>query len=503
MATRTSLLVKWFFVLLVLSFFSWKLFYLKKLGFESIPGTVEILDERNYAHAGLTFRKTGIPTAWSNLYAYKDKSLPNNKTTSFDGSSILVDGQKPSLKNISQFLYPTTVTGDVDLGKGEEQVSFVQPFMDHPLFGSIIYSLGLDGETYEQINPESYREISLYVSLLTGFLIFFSAYLISKSLLGSFFAFFYYSISPFIILSSRYSLLENIIIPLSLLALIAVLVSKKANTKHSLIYLVLAGMFSGLAFSTKEQGIFVFLGTTLIYIFIHKIKLKKYFVFLTSFLLFGLWSYIYYFFISGQFYLDLILNQSERGFFGPLNVISTVSGFRFNGFPLDGFWFFGLFSLAIFIYKQKSKEISYYLGSFFLVMLFLSGENYSWYYLPLVPFVAISSGVLLKKLFIEPSTFLSLIYFVFPFSSALYWGFSVFRSPAEVVLVYRLFLIGFFLTSFLMPKIKPIGKWGRKILWIGFMTTIFWQTYVWSFQGFEYMIGNWSKILDLLRYVQR
>jgi hypothetical protein len=500
MVTRTSLLVKWFFVLLALSFFSRKLFYLKKLGFESIPGTVEILDERNYAHAGLTFRKTGIPTAWSNLYAYKDKSLPNNKTTSFDGNSILVDGQKPNFENISQFLYPITVTGDVDLGKGEEQVTFVQPFMDHPLFGSIIYSLGLDGEKYEQINPESYREISLHVSLLTGISIFFATYLISKSLLASFFAFFYYSISPFIILSSRYSLLENVIIPLSLLVLISVLLSKTSRPKYFWIYLVLAGLFSGLAFSTKEQGIFVFIGASLIYLFSHKVKFKKYLVFLISFLLSGLWSYIYYFIIGGRFYLDLILNQSERRFFGSLNVISTASGFHFNGFPLDGFWFFGLISLTICLYKKVSKEAGYFVGSFFAVMLFLTGENYSWYYLPLVPFLAIFSGMILKKLFDKPNVFLSTLFFILPFSSSFYWGFSTFRSAHAETLVYRVSLIAFLLTPFLITRIKTQGKIAKKTVWTVFIIVAFWQTYVWSFQGFEYIIGNWDKIPELLRF---
>ena len=78
--------------LVLLAFFSKKLFYFRWIGYELIPPTTNILDEKNYVAAGYSFRKTGIPTAWSNLNSYK-KIFDEKKIT---GSSILTTLTSPS-----------------------------------------------------------------------------------------------------------------------------------------------------------------------------------------------------------------------------------------------------------------------------------------------------------------------------------------------------------------------------------------------------------------------
>ena len=97
----------------------------------------------------------------------------DNSNLSFDGISINTQGQKPNLKNKQLFNYPVTTVIDVDIGKGKETIRIVQPFFDHPIFGSWLYSLPIKNiEKFDDIKPSDYRKVSLIISVITGFSIF-------------------------------------------------------------------------------------------------------------------------------------------------------------------------------------------------------------------------------------------------------------------------------------------------------------------------------------------
>jgi len=126
--------------LVLLAFFSKKLFYFRWIGYELIPPTTNILDEKNYVAAGYSFRKTGIPTAWSNLNSYK-KIFDEKKITGvidFNNINLTFNGQEPGLKNRKLFS-PLVYVTNTDVGKGQESILLVQPFLDHSFFSGVFY----------------------------------------------------------------------------------------------------------------------------------------------------------------------------------------------------------------------------------------------------------------------------------------------------------------------------------------------------------------------------
>ncbi|MCX6724480.1 MAG: hypothetical protein NTV20_00050, partial [Candidatus Shapirobacteria bacterium] len=128
--------------LILLVFFSRKLFYFRWIGYESIPKTTVILDEKNYVAAGYSFRKTGIPTAWSNLNSYTyPKKEKTDKVIGFNNVNITVNSQEPNLKNKKLFDYPVFYVTNTDVGKGQESILLVQPFFDHSPLSGVFYSL--------------------------------------------------------------------------------------------------------------------------------------------------------------------------------------------------------------------------------------------------------------------------------------------------------------------------------------------------------------------------
>ncbi len=111
---------------ILLAFFSKKLFYFRWIGYEFIPQTTNILDEKNYVAAGYSFLKTGIPTAWSILNGYlklaKEKGVKG--VVDFNNVSLTLDGLEPSLKNKHLFNYPLYYVTNTDVGKGMDGSTF-------------------------------------------------------------------------------------------------------------------------------------------------------------------------------------------------------------------------------------------------------------------------------------------------------------------------------------------------------------------------------------------
>jgi hypothetical protein len=282
---------------MTLIFLSYKYFYTKWLGYESIPNTTDILDERNYAFAGYSFRKTGVPIGWTNMDVYKD--LADNKShfdLGFDGLNITSGGKKPNLKNMSDFNYPVYSVTDIDIGKGKDTIRLVQPFFDHPILGSYIYSLGIvnNPKNYSEIRPSDYRFVSLIVATVTGILLFLTSYLIFNNLLVSFFSLIIYSTVPIYVLSSRYALFENLLIPLYLSSISLIIYFKN---KKNILSLLLLGVVSGLAFIIKETGIYILI-YSIICLVTQKTKIKDLLFVILPFLALSLINYAYSFYLA-------------------------------------------------------------------------------------------------------------------------------------------------------------------------------------------------------------
>ncbi|HUV42633.1 MAG TPA: phospholipid carrier-dependent glycosyltransferase [Patescibacteria group bacterium] len=488
------------------------------IGYESIPSTTDIYDELNYIHAGYSFRQTGIPTAWSNLGCYLKSPGKTKQIFGFDGINIRVNGQVPNIINAKKYNYPFSVVKEIDRGKGQEHILFVQPFLDHPILGSLIYSLGIKEkyESFEQFKSEDYRAVALTISLVSGFLIFILTFLLTNEVLPSFFAFIIYSIAPSFILSSRFALLENILIPISLANLIFLFLSQKVRSKRQQeAFIILAGVFSGLALMVKELGIFLLIAN--LYILVSsRAKIKKIIYFLTPTVILGSSFYVYAFWLSPTLFNDLFFSQTSREFFGPLNLLVITKGLNFNNFPVDGFWLWGIISTA-FIKLKKRIKLNYVFvaaGSYLLTLLFFGGANYPWYYLPFIPFFSIAAGYELYK-FIKSPTIISLIvFFTLPFSTALYWGYFSLNPEKNQIALYRfciaLFVIIFgiyrqrvkisdFVFKIAKNRIKLLTKpvylsKALSFLWFTFVAVFLLKTYQWSTRAILFIIENWGNL---------
>lgn len=494
----------------LLIFSSFHFYYIKWLGYESIPDT-DIFDERDYPFVGYTFRKTGIPTGWSTMDVYKSLDQLDNKDVSFNGLSITVDNQNPNLKNTALFNYPVTYVTDVNIGKGTETIRLVQPFFDHPIFGSYLYSLGINSHvsTFDSIKPSEYRQVALYLSLATGILIFIYSFLLYQNLFISFLSFVIYSTVPTYVLMSRFALLENILVPLSLIIFsLVILFIRNKSKKSANLLLFIAGLLAALAFLTKESAIYVVM-VVILYLFNSKISYKKYLYFLCPFLFLTAIYYLYMYLLAPNLFFKLLFDQANRAFYGPLSFLSSMIGPNFKNFPKEGYWIFGLVSIFSLCYQNIKKH--FYLLTAFLsylfIFLFLGGLNYPWYSLPFLPFLVISSAFFLNNLFTSPQPLSLAIFYLLPFSSSFYWGYFTYHLNSSNYSLYRLSLI-FFVLLFIVQKYLYIKLSGKKyalgkLLWFIVLFLLFIQIKQWNLQAFQYIIANWGKLPEIFTILDK
>lgn len=478
-----TLIKKNLFFLLII-FLSFSFFYLKSIGYYLIPEN-NIFDERNYALSGYSFRKTLIPIGWSNMGPYgdlsrtKDRGGLNHVYFASNGVNLSVNGIDPNIYNKDYFKYPLAWTTELDFGKGKEHIVLVQPFLDHPILGSLIYSLNTKNiSSFEQIQPFNYRYIAIIISFITGIIL----YLVGKCLYNKWIgliSFLIYSTAPIFILTSRYALLENILIPLFLLT---VLLNYFYSKKQKSFYLIIIGIICGLSFLVKESGLFILLYSILINIK-NKLNIKKYFKIIVPFsILVGIY-YLYSIYLSSELTFKLLFAQSQRNFYGPLSLIGTLFQPGFNKFPIEGYWIFGFISLLFLITKKEPKYDFLKFGfiSYSAVYLLLGSLNYPWYSLPFIPIIVISSGIFIYEAIINNNIFQKIIILLIPVSSSFFWGYLVSNNQVNL---YRLFVL--FLSIVILIKSKKISN-------ILFILTLLFVIGL-NYRSVQYLITNWKNI---------
>jgi len=496
--------IKLIILFLAAVFISIHFFGLKRLGYEKIPSVNETFDERAYALVGYTFRTRGIPTGWSILDTYDIISFTKNDRGSlgFDGLHITANGQKPTFSNRKIFRYPATYPISTDIeGKGLETNSVVQPYADHSPLAGFIYSLGLTDEEKElsidNLEPSQYRLPTLYLSFATGILIFALSYVIYKSSIVAVSSLLIYSLAPTYIFSSRLALLENVLVPFSLASMTLLIwnVKHKACGRAGTASLAVSGLFAGFAILAKITGAAVLLaGLSILYI--HKVKIRNYFVFMAPALFVAASFYLYVLFLSPELLIGVLFNQVSRDFFGPLNFVSIIPRFSFKDFPLDGYWVWGFASLLLVSinFKKHRELVALTLGSL-VVYLFSGALNAAWYAIPFIPFMVIASGYEISKIVRKKDTVSMLLFFLLPFSSSLHWGFMVHREGIERLLVYRgliLLFMGLVLYEHFAGTIFRKHKKYLSLLWYLAIVIIFYQTIQWNVQSMQFLIENWG-----------
>jgi 4-amino-4-deoxy-L-arabinose transferase-like glycosyltransferase len=464
------------------------------IGYETVPDN-KIFDERNYALQGISLRTNGVPIGWSDIGEYTKMPAQIGETT-LSGFSILVGGVKATPSNLKSFPYPVYAVDQLDFGFGNQHLRFVQPFLDHPPLGGLIYSLGIpkNAKNFLDIKPADYRKPALYLAIITSILLFALVFQTFKNPFIATLSVIVYNSVPTYLLATRYALLENLVAPLALLMLNLLLLahglSKKRKT--SLFLIILSGLTAGLTILAKESGIGFLLGGIILLI-IYKTGRLKVFSYLGASLL-PVVTYIcwgWWFFPS--LFEKIFLINSTRKFLGSINFINIFQGVGFQNFPYDGWWIWGFISVIFLVYLGRKVAMPLtvpFLCSLFTILFFTS-INYSWYYFALIPFLAAASGYALWKLITKPDPILLATFFLFALSSSFYWGYTVFHLPPNG-LTYRI-LITFFtvagLIRIIFSKTKIIVTgWA-----IVFCLLIF-EVIKWNSFSILYIVANWGKL---------
>lgn len=473
-------------------------FYLRSVGYDHIPETYVILDERTNVWHGLSIRQSGIPAAWSNLGSYK-------KGTGGDiaGLNLSVDQKAPNLATFRDFPKPVYVLSPIYLGveRGVKHISFVQPYLDHPPLGALILSSFVSDniKTFSDLTAFQFRRASLWLGAVSGLLIFLLGWQMFNNPFIGLLAAAIYGNAPTFILLSRYALLENVLNPLMLLSINLLLLTQKSKSLR--IFLVLAGIASGLAALTKVIGWFVlFLGLILLRSW--KVSLKNSLFFVVPSISIGLLYFAWGLYLAPNLFLDIFRYQGlERGFIGSINFLVTVTRIGILNFPLDGWWIGGFLCLILVSLKKKYTPILFAASVTLFTALFFGGANYPWYFIPVIPFMCLAIAQFIWQIVINPKFISILIFFLVFVSSTFYWGYGVFQASLpstnyqQPYGLYRILLI-FFAVSGLILSIQ--SKFRKiKFLWFIFMIGVMLVLSRLNERSLYFILSNWGKLPSL------
>ncbi len=447
--------------------------------YHKTPATVDIVDEVDYAYIGYTLRQNGISNGWSMMNYYQ--TLGSQYKTKYQQATIYKNALKPNLKNIKDFNYPIYTTIETDIGKGKEHLTLVQPFVDHPPLAPLLYSLPLkDINDIGQVKPDDFRKISVYLSILNIFLFYIFTFVYTQKIVPSILSSILYSSLTGFVLSSRFALLENTIIPLSLINLTAVQLYQKNSKKF---FLYLNSLAIALALLTKLTAVYLIF--IQLYLFITKKITKKDFITIAVIVgLINLPYYIYLYYISPQLLISMFIEQSSRPFFGSLNFLISSTQLNFNNFPIDAVWLFSFISILL---TKKFKKLKTFFLIGLLSTLLLSSGNYPWYYLIFIPYLIFFLANFIYQLIVKPKLVNLMIFIIMPISSLFYWGYIVYKDN-HTQPIYRLLIILPIIVYLITKKFK------LKMVWSVIFFLILIQAYQWSFQAFQYQIANFGKI---------
>lgn len=462
---------------------------LRTPGYGSIPEPFVILDEHTNVWHGLSIRSSGIPAAWSILDAYKRDSYDGGAGGYTEGFNVSVEGEKPVFSNYSSFPKPAIAVGEFDFGRGLSQTQIVQPYLDHPPFGALVLSLFVNGDakTFSDLNNYDMRQSALVLAVATQILIFILTLQLTKRPLVGLIASLTYSTVPSYVLMSRYALLENVMSPLILLNLSLFIFAKERQTKW---LLILAGVIGGLIALTKLTGWVFVLGFVSLLI-IWKYKVKEVLYYLVPAILLGVLYFAWGLYLAPKLFIDLMVLQSGRDFIGSINLLVTFFRVTVYNFPLDGWWIGGFLSL-LFIPKDKVylPLIALILTGIFSATA-ISGANYPWYFITLIPFMCIGIAIFFYQLAINPSFKAILLAFFTFVSSSFYWGYGVYQKT-QPFMMYRFLLILFLGMAAFWSLGKRNAKY-KKAWFVGIMALLL-IIFALNRRSMFFILDNWGKL---------
>lgn len=345
--------------------------------YEIIPIPGQSVDEYSYSWVGLSLIKTGMPVGISGLPGY------NNRIDKY--------------LNIDRFMQFIP----------SDPLAINYPWMDHPpllglITGGFAYLKG--AQVFEDTVAVFIRKPIVLISTISVLLLIIYCWL-NFSYLTAIFAGLAYGTAPLIVLSGRMIQAENAIIPCLLTVMICLSLYSKDKKYY---WLIIAGIFSGLATLFKLTGIVCYL-LTFIFLLNYYKKLNKKFIndfifylfislpisglFLVYGSAYGLQNFINIFFsnanrfygIGSNLLLELIRNQrlTQHKF---LTEVWIVVG-----------W---IVSIGYLIKKPKiigEKIVILSLISYLMVYILFGSQPYGWYTFPFWPIVIIALSRFLIK----------------------------------------------------------------------------------------------------------
>lgn len=478
------------------------LFYshnLRSIGYDRVPDSSTIMDERTYTWQGLSIRKNGIPIGW---VAEIVDLYPNRMGGDLVGFKIGRNREFPNLHNFRNFPQPLYAVIQFDYGKGVRHTQIIQPYLEKPPLGGLIFSAFIPPrvEKVTDVSPWDFRRASLYLALLTEIFIFLLGWQIfDNAFIGLLSALFYGSIPTFILLS-RYALLENVLTPQILLMLnLLIFIKKGRYQRFSLICVVTAGIVAGLAALTKQAGwIIIFLGIFLLWFW--QFNFKKILLFSIPAFFLGCSYFIWGLYLSPDLFINLYLAEGiQKGFVGSLNLLTSAIKINILNFPFEGWWLSGFMVLLLIPRERQFIPIFASVVAIIMGALLMIGYNNSWYLIPLIPFMCLAFANLTWRVLIQPKVFEIVVFFFTLLSTAFYWGYIVFKNPPDIphyqyqpFNLYRLLFLLFLVIGVawnLLPQLKKF-----KILWIILMVGLIYQLIIWNDRALIYMISHWGKL---------
>jgi len=339
-------------------------------------------EEYLFVWSGLSLIEKGVPISWSDI--------------AFEETEIFWEGVAP---------HPE--------GEGGLGVSLKKPWLDQPPLFSLMV-----GGMAKIYNLPNFTLISPYViripSLLFSFITMIFIFLLSKKFFGywlGILSLLIYGTVPVIVFGSRLAVPENMITTLIVVSLWLIMDYLKTEKKWKRNLAVFLGVLAGLA---KPTGFFL---VPFVVFLLWRDKRWKEGIkagiigaisFFTTYFAYG-------FYFNRELFLKVLLLQSRRpAGWSSLSFLITNPGFSVEVI-LDGFLVLGFLALAWLVLKKKTKNEEVILLSFiyWLLVFMISGgrhDQLAWYRYPIYPFMSITTALLVKEIFINPSLFSSALF---------------------------------------------------------------------------------------------
>jgi 4-amino-4-deoxy-L-arabinose transferase-like glycosyltransferase len=345
-------------------------FILRKKDYAQIPIAGQSVDEYSYSWVGLSLLKTGMPIGISGIPGYQH--------------------QFSKYINVDR-LYQTL---------SSDPLSINYPWMDHPpLLGLITggYAYFAKANVFEDTTALLIRRPIIIIGTISVALLMIFIW-INFNFITSIFSGLIYASVPLIVLSSRMVQAENAIIPclLALMICLSLYFFKKKD-----IWLILAGIFSGIATLFKLTGVvcylFVFLSFLNHYGKINQKFLKDYGFYLLISLPIS-FLFIFYGLAYGfNNFFNIFFSNANRFYgIGPNSIIDLIKSQRLTQHKfLPEIWIIvGWFTFMFSFLKKKKSESSYLIFlsiiSYLIVYLFFGSQPYGWYTFPFWPLLILS-----------------------------------------------------------------------------------------------------------------